>query len=86
MIALKPLSHRPEKRSILWYFSLYKLASLWVKYFHNSMEETQWHIRAPGKAFRKGISLIELTRMFPDDATAEAMVHQGTLACGRVLS
>ena len=27
--------------------------------------------RAPGKAFRKGISLIELTRMFPDDATAE---------------
>ena len=28
--------------------------------------------RAPGKAFRKGISLIELTRMFPDDATAEA--------------
>ena len=27
--------------------------------------------RAPGKAFRKGISLIELTRMFPDDETAE---------------
>ena len=28
--------------------------------------------KAPGKAYRKGISLIELTRMFPDDATAEA--------------
>ena len=27
--------------------------------------------KAPGKAFRKGISLIELTRMFPDDETAE---------------
>ena len=28
--------------------------------------------KAPGKAFRKGISLIELMRRFPDDATAEA--------------
>ena len=27
---------------------------------------------APGKAYRKGISLIGLYRMFPDDATAEA--------------
>ena len=27
---------------------------------------------APGKFFRKGISLIELFEMFPDDATAEA--------------
>ena len=27
--------------------------------------------KASGKAFRKGISLIELTRMFPDDDTAE---------------
>ena len=27
---------------------------------------------APGKSFRKGISLIELFEMFPDDATAEA--------------
>ena len=27
---------------------------------------------APGKHFRKGISLVELIRMFPDDATAEA--------------
>ena len=35
------------------------------------MGETMAH-KAPGKAFRKGISLIELTRMFPDDATAEA--------------
>ena len=28
--------------------------------------------KAPGKAFRKGISLVDLFRMFPDDATAEA--------------
>ena len=28
--------------------------------------------KAPGKAFRKGISLVDLLRMFPDDATAEA--------------
>ena len=27
--------------------------------------------KAPGKAFRKGLSLIEITRMFPDDKTAE---------------
>ncbi len=27
---------------------------------------------APGKAHRKGISLLQLTRLFPDDATAEA--------------
>ena len=27
--------------------------------------------KAPGKAFRKGISLIDLFRMFPDDETAE---------------
>ena len=27
--------------------------------------------KAPGKHFRKGLSLIEITRMFPDDATAE---------------
>lgn len=27
--------------------------------------------RAPGKAYRKGISLVELTRMFPDDEAAE---------------
>ena len=26
----------------------------------------------PGKHFRKGMSLIEVMRMFPDDATAEA--------------
>ena len=28
--------------------------------------------RAPGKAFRKGMSLIRLLQKFPDDATAEA--------------
>ena len=28
--------------------------------------------KAPGKHFRKGLSLIEITRMFPDDAKAEA--------------
>ena len=28
--------------------------------------------KAPGKAFRKGISLVEMFRMFPDDAIAEA--------------
>ena len=28
--------------------------------------------KAPGKAFREGISLIELFQMFPDDASAEA--------------
>lgn len=28
--------------------------------------------KAPGKSHRKGISLIEITRKFPDDATAEA--------------
>ncbi|MYH72206.1 MAG: IS1595 family transposase [Acidimicrobiia bacterium] len=27
--------------------------------------------KAPGKHFRKGLSLVEITRMFPDDATAE---------------
>ena len=27
--------------------------------------------KAPGKAYRKGLSLVELFRMFPDDATAE---------------
>ena len=27
--------------------------------------------KAPGKSHRKGITLIELTRMFPDDAAAE---------------
>ena len=27
--------------------------------------------KAPGKSFRKGLSLIDITRMFPDDKTAE---------------
>ena len=30
--------------------------------------------KAPGKAYRKGLSLIEITRMFPDDATAERWI------------
>ena len=41
--------------------------------------------RAPGKHYRNGLSLIELARMFPDDATAErwfvAQRWQGTIAC-----
>ena len=28
--------------------------------------------KAPGKSFRAGISLVQIFRMFPDDATAEA--------------
>ena len=31
---------------------------------------------APGKHFRKGLSLVELTRMFPDDAAARAWVER----------
>ena len=27
--------------------------------------------KAPGKSFRKGLSLIDITRMFPDNETAE---------------
>ena len=27
--------------------------------------------KAPGKSHRKGITLVELTRLFPDDAAAE---------------
>ena len=30
---------------------------------------------APGKHFRKGLSLVQLTRMFPDDATARTWVE-----------
>ena len=41
--------------------------------------------KAPGKHYRNGLSLIELTRMFPDDAMAErwfvAQRWQGTIAC-----
>ena len=41
--------------------------------------------KAPGKHYRNGLSLIELTRMFSDDATAErwfvAQRWQGTIAC-----
>ena len=32
--------------------------------------------KAPGKSDRVGISLVELFRMFPDDATAEACLDQ----------
>ena len=32
--------------------------------------------KAPGKFHRKGISLVELMRKFPDDATAEAWFAQ----------
>ena len=32
---------------------------------------------APGKHYRKGISLIEIARMFPDDATAERWFTEG---------
>ena len=28
--------------------------------------------KAPGKSYRKGVSLVQMTKMFPDDATAEA--------------
>ena len=31
---------------------------------------------APGKHYRKGLSLIELTRMFPDDETAKAWIEK----------
>ena len=32
--------------------------------------------KAPGKHYRKGLSLIELNRMFPDDATAAAWIEK----------
>ena len=31
---------------------------------------------APGKHFREGISLVEIFRMFPDDAAAEAWLTE----------
>jgi len=33
--------------------------------------ENQVPKKAPGKSFRKGLSLVKFTRMFPDDAVAE---------------
>ncbi len=36
--------------------------------------------KAPGKSDRKGISLIEIMRKFPDDATAEAWFIAGRMA------
>ena len=38
--------------------------------------------KAPGKAHRKGISLVELMRKFPDDATAEAWFIERRWATG----
>ena len=40
--------------------------------------------QAPGKAHRKGITLIELTRMFPDDATAERWFIEQRWAGGEI--
>ena len=37
-----------------------------------SQEDTGMAHKAPGKSFREGISLVQIFRMFPDDATAEA--------------
>ena len=36
--------------------------------------------KAPGKSFREGISLVQIFRMFPDDATAEAWVRRPSVA------
>ena len=44
-------------------------------------------VKAPGKAHRKGISLMELAAMFPDEASAEAWFEEvhwlGYRACGK---
>ncbi len=43
--------------------------------------------KAPGKAHRKGISLMELAAMFPDEASAEAWFEEvhwlGSRFCGK---
>ena len=39
-------------------------------------------MNGPGKAYRKGISLLELYRMFPDDETAERWFEQARWADG----
>ena len=36
--------------------------------------------KAPGKHFRTGLSLVEVMRMFPDDATAEQWFIEAALA------
>ena len=34
--------------------------------------------KAPGKYFRKGLTLIEVMRLFPDDATSAAWTEKNT--------
>ena len=41
--------------------------------------------KAPGKHYRAGLTLIELTRMFPDDAAAERWFVKNALAGRRAL-
>ena len=41
---------------------------------------------APGKHYRTGLSLVEVIRMFPDDATAEQWFIRAALAQRRVVS
>ena len=41
--------------------------------------------KAPGKAFRKGITLKQIMRMFPDNESAEAWFIGAALAPGRPL-
>ena len=36
--------------------------------------------KAPGKHWRKGLSLVEISRMFPDDKTAEDLVCASPMA------
>ena len=35
------------------------------------MRETKAQVKAPGKHYREGLTIIQLFQMFPDDATAE---------------
>ena len=39
-------------------------------------DEKNTQKKAPGKAYRKGMTLVELIRKFPDDATAEAWIAE----------
>ena len=41
--------------------------------------------KAPGKHFREGISLIELSQMFPDDATAEKWFEEMRWPDGKII-
>ena len=40
------------------------------------IEDGKMERKAPGKHFRKGLTLVEIIRMFPDDATAEAWFRE----------